>query len=144
MLERFPVVMSFIPTWSFFAPTPGMHDYHLLYRGINDNGEVQDWREAYPIKEKRGRFSFIWHPDKKFLKSLMDLVHELIRFSIVSDDKKQICISVPYLHILNYVTFLASEKSIKKVQFMILSSSRLYDYNVEFLSSAHSLTVRSG
>jgi len=143
LLERFSVLMSFVPTWSFFAPTPGMHDYHLLYRGISEEGAVQEWQQAHSIKEKRGLCSFVWHPNKKFLKALMDLVQELTRFSIAVNDKKQIYLSIPYLHILNYVTFLNHDESVKKVQFMILSSSRMYDYNVEFVSSTHLLTNRA-
>ena len=117
-----------------------MHDYHLLYRGIHDEGEVQEWQETFTLKSERGFWAFLWHPDKKFLKSLLDMSQELIMFSINSKDKRQICLSVPYLHILNYITSMNHDKSIRKIQFMILSSSRLYDYTVEFLSSTHPLT----
>jgi hypothetical protein len=134
--------MSFIPTWSFFAPTPGMLDHHLLYRGIDEQEQVQDWQEAFPIKEKRSFFAFIWNPDKKFLKALLDMVQILIRFCLASNDEKQICLSIPYLHILNYTSSLDHDKSIKKIQFMILASSRLYDYSVEFVSNVHPLQDR--
>lgn len=140
-LGRFSTFMSFIPNWSFFAPTPGMYDYHLLYRGVNHSGEVLDWVEALSVKDKRGPFAFIWHPDKKILKTIIDLTQELVRFSVLVNDNKQICLSIPYLHILNYISSLQHESSIKKVQFMILSSSKLFDYNVEFLSSTHLISL---
>jgi hypothetical protein len=136
-LDRFPVLMSFISSWSFFAPTPGMLDYHLLYRGINEQEEVQDWEGVFSIKEKRSPCAVIWNPEKKYLKTLVDMVQELIKFSFSSNEEKQICLSIPYLHILNFTTSLKHDKPIKKVQFLILGGSRLNEYKVEFVSSVH-------
>jgi hypothetical protein len=136
-LERCPGLMSFIPIWSFFAPTPGMHDYHLMYRTIDDEGQIQDWKAAYTLGDKRRLCAFLWHPEKKFSKSLMDLVQDLSQSSILFKDKKQICLSIPYLHILNYISSLQHEKSEKTVQFMVLSNSRLHNYDVVFMSEPH-------
>lgn len=137
VLDRFPLFMSFIPSWGFFAPTPGMFDYYLLYRGITENEEVQDWQEAFTIKEKRSRAAFLWNPEKKSLKTMMDMSLELIKFSVATNEEHQICLSLPYLHMLNFVTSFKHDPSIKKIQFMILSGSRLSEYEVQFVSSVH-------
>ena len=140
ILDRFPILMSLIPSWSFFAPIPGMHDYHLLYREIDDQEQVQDWKEAFSIEEKRNLLAFIWHPEKKRLKALIDMVQDLIRFCTISNEETQICLAIPYLHILNYISALKYEKNTTKIQFMILGWSRLQDYKVEFVSNTHPLS----
>lgn len=141
-LNRFPVLMTLIPTWSFFAPTPGMSDYYLLYREINDKDEVQDWKEVTPLQDKRSPFAFVWNPDKKYLKTLIDMVQQLIKLSVAYNEEKQICLTVPYLHILNSVTSLEHGSSAKKVQFLIMGGSRLCEYTVEFVSSVHPISGR--
>ncbi|MDN3505939.1 MAG: hypothetical protein P0S96_01770 [Simkaniaceae bacterium] len=136
-LDRIPFLMVFIPSWSFFAPIPGMHDYNLMFRGITKEGQVLEWDSVFKLRDKRGFFSFFWNPEKKFLKSLMDIAQELLKFSNSVQHRNQICISIPYLLILNFITALNHIENVEKVQFMILSNSRLYDYEVLFLSEPH-------
>lgn len=139
LLNRYPTLIRFIPTWSFFAPTPGFHDYQLMYRTILDDGHVEEWQEAHAIHEKRHALCFIWNPEKKFSKSVMDLTQDLMRFCQSIQQKEQILLSIPYLQILNYVTSFKHNINVSRVQFMILSSSRMYDYETLFISEAHSV-----
>ena len=139
LLGRFPVAMQYIPTWSFFAPNPNIHDYHLLYRTISNDGAVQDWVHAYSVEERPLR-CFLWHPEKNFSKAFLDVALELIQFSSKTQDKRQICASLPYLHLLSFLDSLPILR--EKIQFMILTNSRIYDYEIAFLSEVHPLTKR--
>lgn len=140
ILNRLPTFMQFIPNWSFFAPTPNMFDYHLLYRVISDNGKVQEWTEVYSVKDKRPMRCLLWHPEKIFAKAFLDISLDLLNFSNKFNDRKQICISLPYLQLLNYLDPLPEERS--SIQFMILTNSRVHDYDVVFLSEVHALSQR--
>ena len=137
LMQRVPWLLSITPTWSFFAPIPGMHDYHLMFRTTSKQGEVTDWREVQSLKNKRKPHTFLWNPDKKFLKSLNDLVQGLLAFSRGANHESQIHLSIPYLHLLNYISTLSFDTTAEKVQFMILSSSRMSEHKVLFVSSNH-------
>lgn len=136
-MQRVPWLLNITPTWSFFAPIPGMHDYQLLFRAMSKHGQVTDWQEVQSLKDKRKAYTFLWNPEKKFLKSLMDLVQELLIFSRAANHESQIHLSIPYLHLLNYVSAMRFDTTAEKVQFMILSSSRMSDYRVVFVSGHH-------
>jgi hypothetical protein len=143
--NRFPIFMQFIPTWSFFAPLPNMFDYHLLYREISNNGKVQEWKEVYSLEDQRPIYCLIWNPEKRFSKAFLDLAMDLIRFSEKVQDNKQVCTSLPYLQILNYLDSLCRKQSnfcqkLSKIQFLILTNSRIYDYDILFLSEIHPLS----
>jgi hypothetical protein len=138
--NRVPKFMQFIPNWSFFAPTPNMFDYHLLYRVISNNGKVQEWTQVYSVKDKRPMRCFLWHPEKIFAKAFLDISLDLLNFSNKINDRKQICVSLPYLQLLNYLDPLPEERS--SIQFMILTNSKVYDYDMFFLSEVHPLSRR--
>ena len=137
-----PFYMRFVPTWSFFAPIPNMHDYHLIYRYFPKNGDVLEWNYFDQLEEKRSLFSIVWNPNKRFLKASLDISHDLLRFSNLAKDKHLICISLPYLQILNYVDHLNRDPNIESVQFAILTNSKIYNYELAFLSEIHLVTKR--
>lgn len=146
--NHFPIFIQFIPTWSFFAPTPNMFDYHLLYRRISNNGNVEEWEEVYSAENQRPIYCSIWYPEKRFSKAFLDLAIDLVRFSNKIQDNKQICASLPYLQILNYLDSLCHKKqsnagqNLSKIQFLILTNSRVHEYEIAFLSEVHSLSNR--
>lgn len=138
IFQKFPTLMQVVPSWSFFAPVPNMHDYHFLYRCFSAEGKVEQWVEVFKPMDTRPLHSFIWNPSKRFHKGFLDIAHDLLRFSSKFDDRAQVCLSLPYLHILSYVSGLDRIKG-KGVQFVILTNSRLKDYEVAFLSEVHPL-----
>jgi len=140
--KTLPTFMQFVPTWSFFAPLPNMFDYHLLYRGIKTDGSLSPWQKASNIKDKRSFFSFIWNPDKRFNKGLLDLCLDLIKFSNIIKNPKQICISLPYLQLLSYINNLTEDKLMTKIQFMIYKDSRIQDPKIVFVSEFHLMSIR--
>jgi hypothetical protein len=138
-LKYFPLLMQFIPIWSFFAPIPNMNDFHLLYRGLKKNGDLQEWQPAITLKEKRPFYTCLWNKEKRFQKAILDFTLDLLQVSQQFKDKTQICSSIPYLQILNFVDSLTHCKNVEKIQFVILSNSRLKDFDMEFLSEFHPL-----
>ncbi len=135
--NRFPTFMLFIPTWSFFAPIPNMFDYHLVFRRIGENNQLYEWAPVFKIPEKRPWYAFAWNPEKRFLKGFLDVVQDLVTFAKKVKDSGQICTSVPYLLILNYLSSLYHDQGTEKIQFMVLGNSRLYDHEVVFTSEMH-------
>lgn len=140
--KPFPLYMQFVPTWSFFAPIPNMHDYHFLYRYILNDGTILEWKYLDKLVDKRHCLSLFWNPNKRFLKGSLDIAHDLLRFSNIVKDKDQICTSLPYLQVLNHVDALNTNQNVKSLQFAVLTSSRIYDYELSFLSEVHPITKR--
>jgi len=99
LTERYDLFML-LPRWTFFAPRPGMSDYHLLYRDHMEDGSLDPWIEI-PITEERKPFSFIWNPEKKSKKILSDVVAALLQSGI--RDGAALMLSLPYLILLNVV-----------------------------------------
>jgi hypothetical protein len=54
--------LGLLPRWTFFAPNPGIYDYHIVYREVND-GDGSDlnpdtsnsWRHIQIISETAAR-----------------------------------------------------------------------------------------
>ncbi len=136
---HFPLLMQFIPTWSFFAPIPNMLDYHLYYRGVKKSGEMSEWQELTYLSGERPWFACVWNPSKRFSKGLLDIAHDLLRFSNQFDNPLHICSSLPYLHLLNFLNGYVQDTDLEKIQFTILTESRLQAPQLAFLSEMHPL-----
>ena len=65
-----------VPTWKFFAPTPGQRDMHLLYQDRYEDGATAPWTEVQPMRQ-RPSYAFAWNPDRRANKGLFDIVQEL-------------------------------------------------------------------
>lgn len=131
--------LSLIPNWSFFAPRPGTHDYHLLFRDASPTGELQRWREI-PLADPRTLSGAIWNPSKRCKKALSDTVRALVQLS--RDGRvKAVPLSIPYIATLNYVSSVPREGPYAATQFMILQSGGFIsteDPQLIFMSNFHS------
>lgn len=136
-----PFLLQFIPRWSFFAPIPSSHDYWLVYRTFSGEGLLGPWQDINEMKG-RGFTSFIWNPEKRFSKGFLDILMDLLELSNKSEKKAQICISLPYLHILNYVDSLPHGIDVRQIQFMILRNSNVSGYEIVFRSLLHPIRDR--
>ena len=95
-LEKYIVsrtIVGVIPKWNFFAPTPGIVNFHLFYRDQLDNGSIGNWREVRFSSQKKSYFRALWNPKKRLNKAKFDATITLSRFI---DD----------IHDLNYVNEL--------------------------------------
>jgi hypothetical protein len=70
--------LSLVPNWRFFAPNPGIHDSHLLYRTLSAGDETSEWLQL-PLHQKRTVWQAVWFPDRRLGKSIFDVGDELLR-----------------------------------------------------------------
>ena len=57
-----------LPMWTFFAPNPGVHDYHLVARTADGA-----WEEVDIVDDRRW-WNFLWNPSKRTNKVVSDIV----------------------------------------------------------------------
>ncbi|MGL4540688.1 MAG: hypothetical protein ACRCU0_06930 [Candidatus Rhabdochlamydia sp.] len=134
--EKLPLLGCLLPSWSFFAPTPYKTDYFLFYRFIYEDDRVGEWKPVNKNLEKRPCYSFLWNPESRFLKGFIDIISDLIKCVRVMD-KNQICASIPYLHLLHFVHSFPRDLFASKLQFVVISQSKLYNNKLVFLSEIH-------
>lgn len=135
--QKFIFINFLLPSWSFFAPNPYRLDYFLFYRFIDENNHVGEWQQANKLLENRPYYSFLWNPESKFLKGLVDIILDLVNCIHTMKDKNQIYISLPYLHILNFVYSFSKDPLTSKIQFMVMSQSKAEESELVFLSETH-------
>ena len=131
---------SLLPRWSFFAPNPGVTDYHLLYRDKCEKNECGRWRE-YAIASKRTLLGALWNPKKRTKKALADAVQTLIRSS-KELTPAQYKTSVCYIALVNFIASLPRNTEGKATQFMIMESYGHYtekDPRMLFRSEFHKI-----
>jgi hypothetical protein len=122
-IEKYDLFML-LPRWTFFAPMPGMSDYHLLYRDQLEDDRLSDWVEI-PITEERKLYSFIWNPEKKSKKILSDVVASLVEFSQMGvREGPVLMLSLPYLILLNVVVHHDQKRVGIKRQFIVVEKFR--------------------
>lgn len=100
-------MFALIPGWTFFAPTPGMTDYRILFRD-RIGEEYTEWREIEWCRPRRLRDA-IWHPARHRTKLIVDCVNafsttlqEMQKLGLdVEREPQSWMISVPYLALLN-------------------------------------------
>ncbi|MGW1951563.1 hypothetical protein ACWCPI_02175 [Streptomyces sp. NPDC001920] len=68
---------SLLPNWRFFAPTPAVHDFHLLYRTLDLQGRTSSWKSVDVI-EGRKLHQIVWFPGRRPEKAVFDLCSELL------------------------------------------------------------------
>jgi hypothetical protein len=115
-------VCGLIPTWTFFAPTPGMTDYYLLYRDRLADGSFDNWRQVELKGSENGWRLALWNPTKRRQKALSDTVNALIALSRgrASD---ALIVTVPYVLVLNLITSRPHSLGTTATQFMVLEHS---------------------
>lgn len=102
-VRRFDRLNLVVPDWRFFAPAPGIHDVHLLYRDELAGGAATGWREVSRIEDRRLR-QVVWHPHRRTEKVLVDVVAELLRCVGEDGADRAVLLSVPYLTLLHHVS----------------------------------------
>jgi hypothetical protein len=113
---------ALLPSWNFFAPTPGVHDYALLYRD-----------------RSRPRRSALWNPEKYARKALVDATVELCRVAERRGAEAAV-LSVPYLMLLQHVSARPRDPGTVERQFMLaILSKEGRPLETAFLSGFHPL-----
>jgi hypothetical protein len=133
--------IGIFPLWSFFAPQPGGSDFHLLYRDQIREGENTGWMEHFK-DSPRGRWAWVWNPDRRLRKALLDIAQELAIDQASGVSRQAIVLSVPYLALLNFVSNVPRSFPATGTQFAVMmSDGAIHDQHpkVLFLSSFHPL-----
>ncbi|UFR06812.1 hypothetical protein KBP30_39075 [Streptomyces sp. Go40/10] len=135
--------LGLIPLWTFFAPHPGVHDLHLLYRDRLRTGEVREPSYVPTIDSRRLRHS-LWNPEKFRNKVLSDLADSLVeQYShLVKEgrDVRVIMLSTSYLVMANLAMKMPRPAEVVARQF-ILARDKTFEASpareVVFLSEFH-------
>jgi hypothetical protein len=129
-----------LPIWTFFAPNPGMTDYHLVVRNVGHDGTPYAWVEHCP-PEIRPAWTSVYNPTKRYRKCITDCTQSMLTLSSFRDEQTTLQLSVPYLAMLNLVCGLGSTKRAHSCQFAIVQTTGFAadDPSVIFRSAVHKL-----
>lgn len=94
----------YLPTWTFFAPDPGVMDTRLVWRERLVDGTIGPWHEA--VAPCGGVRRALWNPTKRARKVIFDLGRMLESRAQRSEDSELSMLSLPYLIILQHVVGL--------------------------------------
>lgn len=124
--------LGLLPKWTFFAPNPGIHDHHIIYRECDASLDVAKARDAGPVAGlspwrqladlcSGHNILFVWNPQRRVTKTISDLVNSLaITRRAVAGSPHLIQFTVDYFLLLHLVQRGASE--CVKRQFAIVRS----------------------
>jgi hypothetical protein len=134
-------VCMLLPSFRFFAPTPSVHDLHLLYRDHLASGGVTRWYEV-PAARPPQWINPVWNPGRRQNKALFDTTQHLARQ--INENRaspKAIVVSIPYLALLNYVSALPRPHLVSSTQFLVMRTDRLKGGEplTFFVSSRHAI-----
>jgi hypothetical protein len=73
--------LKLVPRWTFFAPNPGINDYHLVYRDRLTNGSYSAWREVVHLNSG-DNISCLWNPQRRVTKTIADAVNNIMRVNL--------------------------------------------------------------
>jgi hypothetical protein len=78
-------LFSLIPNWKFFAPNPATHDYHYLYRTLDENRETSPWIELELIQNRRMIQAF-WFSSRRSEKAVFDICSAILKTIAKGED----------------------------------------------------------
>lgn len=122
--QRFPQLEAWglIPHWNFFAPRPGVHDVHLLYRDFDPDGSAGQL-DYVPMIGARRWYQLVWHPDKYRSKVVSDIaatIQSLNRRARENEaDPRLLMLSQPYLLALHLVMRMPRRQGTAARQFIL-------------------------
>lgn len=133
-----------LPEWRLFAPDPGDHDYHLVYRYQLASGDCSEFEEA-PVYS-RARFRPVWNPEARKQKMLRDTVRALgnsvRRYAGEESEatRAEIARLAPYRLLLGAVTASCAPQA-WGIQFVVLRETPAKRLDLYFVSSWHQLST---
>ncbi|MEU3554365.1 hypothetical protein [Streptomyces fragilis] len=78
-------VFSLVPNWKFFAPNPATHDYHYLYRTLDEDRRTSPWIELDLIKNRKMSQAF-WFSSRRREKAVFDICSAILKSVAKGDD----------------------------------------------------------
>lgn len=133
--------LRLLPRWNFFAPEPGVSDFHLLFRDHLVDESVTPWQKFKIERTQRSLVSWLWQPNKRVPKAVFDLGTSLL--SVVTDSTKapeMVPFSLPYLMFLNAVSSMPKSPFTVSRQFVLVKTDGVSaPPDVLFISHVHEL-----
>jgi hypothetical protein len=132
---------SLIPRWTFFAPNPGRHDYHVVFREWAEDDDPGEWIELSVDEVDLSR-RWLWNPSRYPNKGIADLTAALARIvNLRRDEPLAVTLSSPYISLLHVVMAQSSGVSDgDRRQFAIVKTSGFgekRDLDIAFVSEVH-------
>lgn len=135
--------LGLIPLWTFFAPSPGVHDLHLLYRDKLRGGGVRETC-CVPTIGRRCLRHALWNPEKFRNKILSDLAESLVtQYAQIVEERRDvriIMLSTAYLVMANLAMKMPQPPDVTARQF-ILARDKTFEPHpareIVFLSEFH-------
>src|SRR5919112_1882947 len=130
-----------IPSWTFFAPNPGISDYQILYRDMLFDGQLSNWKEI--SYRNMSILHSMYSSDKRRRKAIAESCKILLQDANNDPENKSILISIPYLTILTYIMSMPKNRLCENRQFLI---ARTFGYiqskqpEILFISHQHKLS----
>jgi hypothetical protein len=120
--------LGLVPSWTFFAPRPGVDDVHLLYRDRREDGSIGVPAYVPTIEDRRWHHGF-WNPGKYGNKVFTDLTSALraqLRLVRQDDlDLRVIMLSTPYLVMVHLVMAMPRPPDAVARQFLLANTTSL-------------------
>jgi hypothetical protein len=142
VLARDP--FCYVPTWTFFAPDPGVADARLLWRERLVDGTVGPWQEALP--PPRGAWRAVWNPRKRARKAVLGCSSRMAAAGRSADDES-VLLDLAYLMIVQYVVALPASPLSAARQFALVRTRGADDedglFELQFASRWHRLPPAS-
>jgi hypothetical protein len=92
-----------VPRWAFFAPNPGHHDYHLVYRGRRADNSLTEWEELTDVNCGQN-LSCVWNPQRRVVKTISDIVKMVSLMRKHHEVPSQyLQFTLPYMLLLHFV-----------------------------------------
>lgn len=135
-------MLGLVPTWTFFAPSPGRTDYHVLVRDETVTGQFSPWREVKP--DDTSLMRALWNPGKRLRKGLCDHISSLLRsLPEQGGDASYVVFHPSYLALLWWISHLPRDPAAVKRQFAVAVTSGFAHQRTEpsplFVSYLHAL-----
>lgn len=130
-------IFRLLPRWTFFAPNPGHHDLHLLYRDML-GGRCGPWQEV-DLAGDASVIPVLWNPGKRIAKILWDswgsIQYLTGKLEMPAD---RIQLTAGYLVLLNMASRPNRSAGVER-QFAIVRSTGFTDRQIDplFLSMPH-------
>jgi hypothetical protein len=111
-----------LPQWRFFAPTPGIENNHLAYRGRARAADRWGTWEEISLFQPLGPLALVWNPRTRAPKALFDCAQQLRVMSGSGPKWDAVTKSQPYRMLEHAVRVAARDRQWVDAQFMVMAS----------------------
>lgn len=130
-------VAALLPSWTFFAPNPGVTDTRLLWRDLRPDATAGAWHEVLPPRASWLRA--VWNPRKRQSKLITDACAIVGRMAAENPDNLAVLVSMPYLVVLHGVCSEPTSPMTVARQFLVLQTDSDGEFAPRLLSKWHAL-----